>query len=96
MNFSPFPDPLTVTTLLVSDLVNQFAAIFGPQRGIFLEGIPVVTAESVISFEYRQDYTIADYPVEGGVFESYDKVQVPFLAKIRFAQGGSTADREAF
>jgi hypothetical protein len=96
VNFSPFLNPLAITTLLISDLVTQFSAVFGPQWGIFLDGFPVVAAESVESFEYRKDYTISDYPLEGGIFETYDKVEAPFIAKVRFKQGGSIAQRQNF
>jgi hypothetical protein len=49
----------------------------------------VITAELVVGFEFRNDWTISDYPVEGGIFESYDKVFLPYLAKVRFASGSS-------
>lgn len=86
----------TISGLLTEDTVTQFSGIFGPQWGIFLDGAPTVDANSVISFEYRKDFTISDYPVEQGGFESYDKVQLPGICKVRYAQGGSVADRQAF
>lgn len=89
--FAPGSDILPV--LLTGDLVTQFSAVFGPQWGIFLDGAPIITAESVTGFEFRNDWTISDYPVEGGVFESYDKVLLPFLAKVRFASGSSAQAR---
>jgi hypothetical protein len=90
VNFAPgFVQP----QILLQDLVSQFSAVFGPQWGIFQNGQPIITAESVTGFEFRADWTISDYPVEGGVFESYDKVTAPFLAKIRFASGSSPQAR---
>lgn len=90
VNFLPgFVSP----DLLTRDLVSQFSAIFGPQWGIFLGGAPVIVAESVTGYEHRADWTISDYPVEGGQFESYDKVLLPFLAKVRFASGSSPEAR---
>lgn len=91
VSFAPGSDILP--TLLTGDLVTQFSAVFGPQWGIFLNGQSVITAESVTGFEFRNDWTISDYPVEGGVFETYDKVLLPFLAKVRFASGSSTQAR---
>ena len=91
-----FASLINDVTLLTSDLVFPFSATYGPQWGLFLDGFPVLTAQSVVSFEYRRDFTISDYPVEQGIFESYDKVQVPFLIKMRFAQGGSASDRAFF
>jgi hypothetical protein len=39
---------------------------------------------------------LLDYPLEQGAFESYDKVQTPFVAWLRFVTGGSIADKQAF
>jgi hypothetical protein len=72
------------------------ASLVTPQWGIYLNGEPVVEADSVVSFEYKQEYTVSDYPLEQGAFESYDKVQLPFDVKIRYAQGGSESDRQTF
>lgn len=88
------PGASNLPTLLTGDLVSQFSAVFGPQWGIFLNGVAVITAESVVGFEFRNDWTISDYPVEGGVFESYDKVLLPFVAKVRFASGSSAEARQ--
>jgi hypothetical protein len=50
---------------------------------------------SVVDFEYKQDWTVSDYPVEQGGFQSYDKVQLPFDVKMRIAAGGSASNRQA-
>jgi hypothetical protein len=97
----PLPRPPGALTgaivLLAADLVaGAIAALLGPRWGIFLDGEPVVFAESVAAFEYKQDWTIADYPIERGGFESYDKVQLPFDVRLRFSQGGSESERQAF
>jgi hypothetical protein len=68
---------------------------FLQQWGLYLEGQPVITADSVIDMTYRQDWSICDYPLEQGAFESYNKVQIPFDARLRFSAGGSIANREA-
>lgn len=65
------------------------------QWGIFKDGQPVVTAESVIRVEYRQDWDLLDYPLEKGAFESYNKVNSPFDARVRFASGESEQARQA-
>jgi hypothetical protein len=54
--------------------------------GIYTTGgaAPLLQADSVGSVEYAQDYRISDYPQEKGAFESYNKVQVPFQAKVEF------------
>jgi hypothetical protein len=82
-------------TLLAVDLVASVLGAFAPQWGIFLDGSPVVVADSVISVGYKQGWRIADYPIEGGGFVSYDKVDTPYDARVRFSTGGSDADRQA-
>jgi len=68
------------------------------QWGLYFSnsGQAAITAESVIKLGYSQDWSISDYPLEQGAFESYNKVQEPFKATIRFAQGGTVIDRQAF
>ena len=98
---SPGVPPLTsyltgTIILLASDLISFLTSSFGPQWGLFQNGVSVIEADSVISLEYKQTWTISDYPVEQGSFESYDKVQMPFTARLRFATGGSPTDRQDF
>jgi hypothetical protein len=81
-------------SLLVNQAIRFLVAPFSAQWGIYRDGLPVVIADSVVSFGYKQDWTIADYPVEEGAFESYDKVETPFGIRVRFASGGSTANRQ--
>jgi hypothetical protein len=66
-----------------------------PRWGIFdASGAMVVSADNVVTVEYRQEWAISDYPLEAGAFESYDKVFVPFDARVRFSRGGSLASRQ--
>ena len=82
-------------SLLVNQAIRFLVAPFSAQWGIYKDGLPVVVADSVVSFGFKKDWNIADYPVEEGSFESYDKVETPFGARVRFASGGSTANRQA-
>lgn len=90
-----------VVQLLTGDAGGLFSGLAGPEWGLFLNGVPVVTAETVVSFEYKQGYAISDFPIEpssstnAGGFESYNKVQRPFNVRLRFATGGTLADRQA-
>lgn len=91
-----------VIDLLISDALNLLGLNDSQQQwGLFLDGIPVVIAESVISFEFKQGYRIATFPVEPpssgqpGTFESYDKVEMPFDVRLQFATGGAPEDRQA-
>lgn len=84
-----------ITDLILSDNLIGYGAGQPPQWGIFENGLPVVLADTVTSFGYKQDWAVADYPVERGGFESYDKVNTPFRIHIQFVSGGSLANREA-
>lgn len=80
-------------TLLKRDSYHYFGNVFQQQWGIFKNGVPVVTADSVVSFEYKQEWALSDFPVEQGGFASYDKVHIPFDVRFRFSSGGSEANR---
>ena len=65
-----------------------------PQWGIFGQtGATVFIPDSVLSVEYSHDYKVSDYPQEGGAFQSYNKVQVPYQHKVGFA---ISADKSGF
>lgn len=81
--------------LIISDSLSLFAGLGEPPWGLFLNGVPVVTAESVVSFDFKKGSRISSFPVEEGGFESYNKVQQPFDVRLRFATGGTVADRQA-
>lgn len=83
-----------VVDLVIQDALSILGLGFEQEWGLFLDGFPAVTAESVVSFEFKKGYSIADYPVEEGSFESYNKVQRPFDVRLRFSTGGTTADRQ--
>lgn len=80
--------------LLTADALSILGVQSSPQWGLFQDGIPVVIADNVLSFDFRQDYRISDYPVEQGAFESYNKVASPFDVRLQFSAGGSVAKRQ--
>jgi hypothetical protein len=81
--------------LMTADTFKYFSNVFQDQWGIFQNGVPVVIADTVTAFEYRQEWVLSDFPLEGGAFQSYDKVYVPYDARFRFVSGGSEANRAA-
>jgi hypothetical protein len=85
------PEP----TLQTGDTLNTVGATSTPQWGLFKDGEPVVFADSVVALEYKQDWDLLDYPIEGGAFETYNKVLTPFEVRVRFASGGSWNNRGA-
>lgn len=59
-------------------------------------GNAVLVGDSFVSFDYANDWDVPAYPIENGGFQSYNKVQTPFDAKVTVSQGGTQADRTAF
>ncbi|MBB3743915.1 hypothetical protein FHX10_003414 [Rhizobium sp. BK591] len=86
-----------ILSYLTSDALGIFGgALLQQPWGIYLGGAPIILCDNVASFDYRQQWSISDFPVERGAFQSYDKVQIPFDARFRFSAGGSEANRQAF
>ncbi len=89
-NDTPGPDALTADGPAVDNARS-------PQWGIFTtDGAPVIIPDSVISFEYQNDYRISDFPIEEGGFASYNKVALPYDARVTFSRGGSDDERAKF
>lgn len=81
--------------LIFADVVNFLTNFGASQWGIFQNGESVVTAETVVALGYKQDWSISTFNVEEGGFQSYNKVDTPYNARVRFASGGSQSDRQA-
>lgn len=71
-------------SLLTADSTDLIAAFGAPQWGIWKDGSPVLVADSVARVQYARDYQIPNYPQEKGAFESYNKVQIPYDARVGF------------
>jgi hypothetical protein len=95
--------------LLTADAVSVLNAFSGPQWGIFLNGVQVVGQNVLVNFltslvgfgngnfldlDYKVRWAIAEYPVEQGAFQSYNKVQTPFDIAVTITAGGSVVNRE--
>lgn len=84
------------------NLVLADAAIilgmFGPPRwGLFNDdGSLALAPDSIISVDFKKDWKVPNYPQELGSFESYNKVTMPFDARVRMTKGGTDAERSAF
>lgn len=91
------PGVAQVLNFLTADAVDLFTgAPLQQPWGIYSGGSPVILADNVVRFDYRQQWAISDFPVEKGAFQSYDKVQIPFDARFQFSAGGSEANKQAF
>lgn len=81
---------------LTSDSDNVKAAALDAWGIYNKDGSWAVWADSITAINYRQDYRIADYPIEQGGFESYNKIQTPKVMYVRMTKGGTEADRSFF
>ena len=84
----------TIVQLATTDIVDQ-PGLEEQQWGLFQNGQPIVVADTVTAFEYKQEWSVMNYPIEQGAFETYNKVQVPFSARVRYSMGGAEQDRQA-
>jgi len=67
------------------------------QWGLFdQDNSQVLVPDSFKSLSYKQDWRIANYPMEQGAFQTYNKVQTPFEVGVVFVKGGSDGDRTGF
>jgi len=51
---------------------------------------------STFSFDYMKEMRLSDFPVEGGAFASYNKVEMPANPVVMLALAGSESDRTTF
>lgn len=100
----PVLAPINTVIAVANQVISDVLSLFGDQSqqwGLFLDGEPVITAESVTTFDFKQNYRISTYAIEpsnqqsAGGFESYNKVQLPFDIGLRFATGDTPAARQA-
>lgn len=93
----PSAPPIPPVAPVNSNGVGSLGSSATPTWGIFLRnGKEVLKADTVVALDFKQDYAVADFPVEQGGFQSYDKVTLPFGVRVRFSRGGSEKDRQAF
>ena len=96
---SPVAQPPNAATLVApampSALFVPVAAV--PVWGVFnADGTAAITPDSIMSFGYRAEWRIADYPIQDGQFSSYNKVKVPYENLVRMVKGSSLDDRTDF
>lgn len=90
-----YAPPVGLDAILLTSDMAQLPGASPSQWGLFLNGAPVVVADNVVNMSFKQEYAVADYPVEQGAFASYDKVTIPFEFRLRFSAGGSVENRAA-
>ena len=74
------------------------SSTFGVQWGfVDANGGSVITPDSFIDFEYREEHKVPNYPVEGGSFSSYNKVAMPFDLRVTVScNGRGSMTKETF
>lgn len=94
---TPLPQILSSFTPTAASANVQSSVPAGLQWGLFdVAGNPVIVPDSVISFDFKGSYRVISYAIEGGNFESYNKVQEPFEIRMVMWKAGSLADRQDF
>ncbi len=91
----PSVNLITDIVFAVTDAVGIFSIFSSNQWGIFQDGEMVLNPDNIISVAYKQDWTMADFNIEEGGFDTYDKVDTPFTNRVRMSSGGSQANRQA-
>lgn len=86
---------IALPQLLTADTFTGYGSPQQSQWGVYLNGAPALVFDSFVSVDYRRGWALSDYPVERGGFQTYDKVQLPFDIRVKFATGSSLANREA-
>lgn len=67
------------------------------QWGIYDQnGVNVLQPDNIAAIGYSGEYRIADYPLEQGQYETYNKVQLPFQSRVSMTKGGKLSDRQGF
>lgn len=90
------PAPTPAIAPLSSDAKNLATLFKVPKWGIYRNGAQVLTPDSIVAFEFKNDFNLSDFPQESGAFQSYNKVASPYDAKLQMTKGGTDADRAAF
>lgn len=65
--------------------------LFGTKWGIVdtKTGKALLEPDSFVNFEYREERKIPNYPIEGGGFQSYNKVALPYDVRVTVTCSGN-------
>ncbi|VVD90492.1 hypothetical protein PCO31110_01593 [Pandoraea communis] len=95
--------PLNIVSGLgLSALSSILSSLFGPGAsslvyGVFSsDGTSFLEPDSILAFDYTNESRLPDYPVEQGSFETYNKVDTPYITHLRMVKGGSSYERAQF
>lgn len=79
--------------LMIADQVGLLDFL-SPVWGLYQNNVRVIAADNVATLDYKRDWSLPNYRIEQGGFETYNKVQMPFEVRLRFTAGGSIDNRQ--
>lgn len=92
-----FLNPALAVSIAVADITGLGGYAPQQQWGIFTaSGQPLFDFDNVAGVEIKHEMAVPTYPIEGGGFSSYNKVQLPYDARMTFTVGGDIERRGAF
>ena len=83
-------------SLMSSDAQGVAKKFSTPQWGVYLNGSLALSPDTIIGFDFKKDWRLPTYPMESGSFQTYNKVTMPYDARVIMTKGGSTQDRRQF
>ncbi len=87
---------IAAASLMTAD-GSDIAQLAASQWGIYkAAGGIALRPDNITALNYRAEHRLADYPIEEGGFETYDKVAMPFDITVRMTKGGTVSARSAF
>lgn len=91
-------DKMDTKTVITLGGIALLKAVFANYWGIFNEyGVPILLADSIISLNFSNSYSISQAPLEQGSFASYNKVAEAYKATVQLSKGsGGTFMRGVF
>ena len=106
MGFPNFPGVPALSQTSLNSLSKISAAIGGaslfssfssnkvnPTWGIYIgRGNTPVSFDSFLSIDFKNEMDVANYPIEQGGFNSYNKVKVPYECVVKATAGSGYAD----
>jgi hypothetical protein len=98
------PTPSSIAVTLGGAVLTALFGLVSTQSqwGIFdASGNAIFEPDSVLEFEHHPRWRISDFPVQGTgttptAFASYNKVKLPYDARVRMSKGSTLADRQTF
>jgi hypothetical protein len=90
-------DTVTLGAFGISDSLNSVIGTDFVKWGVFdAAGNSIADYDSMSAATYRNESRISDYPIEGGSFAAYNKVDNPYDVLIVLNCGGDEARRASF